>query len=416
MSGFFTLKETESAKVVGRSQTCASCGLYCHAQHPKMEPSGNFQKEILIVTSAPNATDDRTGRYWSGGTGQFLKKTMAEWGFSLQESTLTTGSAQCTPLTEKGAYRTPNSHEIACCRSKLQTIIKQRKPKVIILLGEAALESVIGNEWKNNLGGINKWRGWTIPDQKLKAWVCPTYSPSFVKEADTQFLTAWKADLKQALGMADVPFPDMGTPEKHVKILHDRKEIRNTLQGILDGPFPPDPALAAFDYETTGLKPHAEGHKIISASICAEPDQAYSFMMPYTSKSCMRLWKEIMETSRMGKMAHNMKYEMTFTEKILGYPVKNWAWDSMQAAHILNNREGITSLKFQVYVNFGIEDYGSEVHPYLESGDKNANAFNRIEELISTDAGKQKLLLYGGLDSLYEYWLAIKQMGVMGCV
>ena len=107
---------------------------------------------------------------------------------------------------------------------------------------------------------------------------------------------------------------------------------------------------------------------------------------------------------------------MTFTEKILGYPVKNWAWDSMQAAHILNNREGITSLKFQVYVNFGIEDYGSEVHPYLESGDKNANAFNRIEELISTDAGKQKLLLYGGLDSLYEYWLAIKQMGVMGCV
>ena len=114
MSGFFTLKETESAKVVGRSQTCASCGLYCHAQHPKMEPSGNFQKEILIVTSAPNVTDDRTGQYWSSGTGQFLKKTIAEWGFSLQESILTTGAVLCTPLTEKGAYRTPNSHEIAC--------------------------------------------------------------------------------------------------------------------------------------------------------------------------------------------------------------------------------------------------------------------------------------------------------------
>jgi len=201
----------------------------------------------------------------------------------------------------------------------------------------------------------------------------------------------------------------MGTPEKHVKILHDRKEIRNTLQGILDGPFPPDPALVAFDYETTGLKPHAEGHKIISASICAEPDQAYSFMMPYKSKSCMRLWKEIMQTDCSGKMAHNMKYEMTWTETILGYSVKNWEWDSMQAAHILDNRGGVTGLKFQVYVNFGISDYSSEIKPYLESEKKNANVKNRIEELITTESGKQKLLLYGGLDSLYEYKLAIKQ-------
>jgi len=172
--------------------------------------------------------------------------------------------------------------------------------------------------------------------------------------------------------------------------------------------------LVAFDYETTGLKPHAEGHKIISASICAEPDQAYSFLMPYKSKSCMRLWKEILQTDRFGKMAHNLKFETTWSNVVLDCAVNNWKWDSMQAAHILNNREGITSLKFQVYVNFGIGDYGSEVHPYLESGDKNANAFNKIEELISTDTGKQKLLLYGGLDSLYEYKLAIKQMGVMG--
>jgi len=136
-----------------------------------------------------------------------------------------------------------------------------------------------------------------------------------------------------------------------LRFLHDRKEIRNTLQGILDGPFPPDPALAAFDYETTGLKPHAEGHKIISASICAEPDQAYSFMMPYTSKSCMRLWKEIMETSRMGKMAHNMKFEDTWSNIRLRTEVNGWEWDSMIAAHVLDNRRDITGLKFQMFIH-----------------------------------------------------------------
>ena len=116
-----------------------------------------------------------------------------------------------------------------------------------------------------------------------------------------------------------------------------------------------------------------------------------------------------MKTDQFGKMAHNMKYEMTWTETILGYSVKNWEWDSMQAAHILDNRGGVTGLKFQVYVNFGISDYASEVKPFLESGSKDANALNRIEELIATEGGKQKLLLYGGLDSLYEYKLAIKQ-------
>jgi len=108
-----------------------------------------------------------------------------------------------------------------------------------------------------------------------------------------------------------------------------------------------------------------------------------------------------------------MKFEMTWTEIILGYSIKNWEWDSMQAAHILDNRPGISGLKFQVFTQFGISDYASDVHPYLESGDKDANAKNRIEELIKTETGKQKLLLYGGLDALFTYTLARKQMGEM---
>jgi DNA polymerase I-like protein with 3'-5' exonuclease and polymerase domains len=137
-------------------------------------------------------------------------------------------------------------------------------------------------------------------------------------------------------------------------------------------------------------------------------------MMPHKSKSCMRLWKEIMETDRVKKISHNMKFEATFTEKILGYSVQNWGWDSMLASHILDNREGITGLKFQSYVQFGAQDYSSEISPYLRSGSKNSNNTNRIEELIKTETGKQKLLMYCGLDSLWEFRLAIKQMKEVG--
>ena len=413
--GFFDLKQTSSDKVVGRSQTCASCGLYKNSEHPKMEPSGGFQKEILIIGGAPTVIEDKKGRIWGDAAGVFLKNTLREYGFSLEEHVLSAYAVQCIPLNENGQHRSPNSHEILCCRSKVQTIIKQHKPKVIILLGMAAVESVIGKEWKESLGSLAKWRGWTIPDKNLQAWVCPTYHPADVLQDELQVETAFKADLKKALSMVKVPFPEEMDAEKRVTILNTRQEIRATLEGIMAGHIWPDPSLVAFDYETTGISPYdITKHKIICASICPNEFQSYAFMMPYKSKSCMRLWKESMETDRFGKMAHNLKFEQTWTTTILGYPVKNWKWDSLLASHILDNREGATGLKFQVYTRLGISDYASEIRPFLQSGSKNSNAVNNIEELVKTEVGKQKLLMYCGLDSLYEFRLAVRQMEEVG--
>ena len=267
--GFFDLKQTSSDKVVGRSQTCASCGLYKNSEHPKMEPSGGFQKEVLIIGGAPTVIEDKKGRIWGDAAGVFLKNTLREYGFSLEEHVLSAYAVQCIPLNENGQHRSPNSHEILCCRSKVQTIIKQHKPKVIILLGMAALESVIGKEWKESLGPLAKWRGWTIPDRNLQAWVCPTFHPADVLQDEMQVETAFKADLKKALSMVKVPFPQEMDEEKRVTILNTRQEIRPVLEGILAGPLYPDLPFVSFDYETTGLKPHdTTKHKIICASIC----------------------------------------------------------------------------------------------------------------------------------------------------
>jgi len=81
----------------------------------------------------------------------------------------------------------------------------------------------------------------------------------------------------------------------------------------------------------------------------------------------------------------------------------------MMAAHILDNRPGVTSLKFQTYINFGIIDYESEVSPYLKAVDsKNGNALNRIFE-----ADEKKLMEYCSLDSIYEYRLAMWQIKII---
>jgi hypothetical protein len=122
------------------------------------------------------------------------------------------------------------------------------------------------------------------------------------------------------------------------------------------------------------------------------------------------LLKKVLTHERIWKIAANMKFEEIWSREILKIRVANWLWDSMLAAHNLDNRQEITGLKFQAYVNYGIIDYDSHIKPFLQSKEENnGNAFNRIHEVDLFD-----LLTYCGIDSMLEYRLAFDQMKLMG--
>ncbi|HUM45240.1 MAG TPA: hypothetical protein PKI14_20015, partial [Fervidobacterium sp.] len=80
-----------------------------------------------------------------------------------------------------------------------------------------------------------------------------------------------------------------------------------------------------------------------------------------------------------------------------------------------DNRTEISSLKFQVYVNFGVVDYDSAIEKYLHStDDKNANSTNRVMELVANPIKRKELFTYCGLDSLFGYRLAMRQVKLIG--
>jgi hypothetical protein len=118
----------------------------------------------------------------------------------------------------------------------------------------------------------------------------------------------------------------------------------------------------------------------------------------------------ILAKGKIKKSAHNIAFEDLWSKVILGREVKGWWWCSMNTAHILNNTRGISGLKFQTFVNFGVAGYDDHIAPYLESPPKDgANAFNRIKEYIKK-FGIKPVLTYCALDSLYGYKLTLKQM------
>jgi hypothetical protein len=81
----------------------------------------------------------------------------------------------------------------------------------------------------------------------------------------------------------------------------------------------------------------------------------------------------------------------------------------MIATHILDNRPGIAGLKFQAFVQYGIEDYSSHIESYLKSDSKwGANGKNRVHK-----APQRDLLIYCGMDALLEFNLIMDQMEKM---
>lgn len=398
MDGFFTRKETESVtRPDGKSYSCYSCGLFKECKSPKMKPYGNFKKKILNIGEAPGEVEDQNGKPFQGKTGKLLQKTYQKLGIDLFEDCLNINAVNCRPI-DDGDNRAPVNYEIECCRKSVLQVIDQYKPKVIVLLGNSAVYSLIGHRWKKDFGTISKWRGWTIPDQDFKSWVCPTFHPSYIERSEDDVVRViWEQDLQGAIEKVTTPFYKYVEPEieiiKDLNVLNSIKSKTNVVP----------------DFETTGKKPHAHGHKIVCVGIADSSNHSYVFMIPDSRKERQPLVRLLGDES-IPKFGQNIKFEQAWSNVIFRQEIKGWKWDTMLASHLLDNRPGITGLKFQTYVNFGIVDYSSEVEAYIKADNGNGNSFNKIYELFDKPGGSEKLLKYCGYDTIYEYRLAMKQM------
>lgn len=400
MGGFFTKHEvTTVSKSNGKSYTCVSCGLYQSCTSPRMQPFGNFKKGIMNIGKAPGEIEDANNKPFQGRTGKLLLQTYRKLGIDLFEDCINLNSVNCRP-SEKDENRPPTNFEIDCCRRNVLKAIEKYKPKVIVLLGNSAVYSLIGYRWKKDLGGISKWRGWQIPDQNLRAWLCPTFHLSFIeRDKEDVAQVIWEQDLAEAIGCLNKPFLEYKEPD--IEIIKDL--------GILNSISSKE---IAFDFETNSIKPHREGCKIISCSVADTEDHVYVFMMPETRSELLPLIS-LLKNEKIGKIAANCKFEWAWSQVKLRTEVKGFVWDTMLASHVLDNRQGITSLMFQVYVTFGIMDFKDDTEPYLKAKEDGGNAFNRIEELVSTPEGREMLLRRNALDSIFELRLANKQREII---
>lgn len=398
MAGFFTKKEVESkSRPKGKSYSCVTCKLMHECSTPKMEVVGSFKKKILIITDFPSELDDQRGQLLIGREGRIISKALAEFDIDLFEDCAIIAAVNCFPNEVE-----PSKFQVDCCRKEVVgKVISSLNPKLIIPLGDLAIYSIIGNRWKKDFDNIYKWRGWNIPDQDLKCWVCPTFHMNQVDHIPDMELI-FKKDLEQALQCLEKSFPVFKEPKIHyLKSIDDLYETISCYQEIV------------IDYETTGIKPYDEGHKIVCASIAISENEVYVFMMP-TDPNEQLPFVRILKDKNIKKLGQNIKFEDTWSKIYLNTTIRGWEFDAMLASHVLDNRQSITGLKFQTFVQLGIADYDSEIAPYLKSDDPdNSNAFNKIMECVKNKELRQKLLKYCAYDSINEYRIINIQRNLM---
>jgi uracil-DNA glycosylase len=406
MKPFFDKNKIKSSVDPRNTQSCASCGLYKKCLSPRMPPFGKNKQKVMFLGEAPGELEDKRNKPWQGKVGSLLKRTLRELDFDLFEDGISTNSCNCRPVKNT----TPKPVQINCCRPRVQKAIKEYKPEVIILLGNVPIESVIGNKWRKDLGGVTKWRGWCIPDQDLGAWICPVYHPSFVSRNEEKnglnlAQDIWKRDLYNALKCLDRSFPYYQNLEDQITYIQNDDHLFSTLPQMKNA------ELLSFDYETTGLKPQRKEQKIVSVS-AAIKDHCFVWMNDSPKKR--KLWKSVLK-SGVPKTAHNIQFEEVWSRVKFKTEVKNWKICTMNSSHCLDNRKGITGLKFQTYVNFGIPDYDSHINPYLSSTneDLGSNSINKIQDFIDK-FGTKDLLKYNALDSIFGLMLAEKHIKMIG--
>ena len=412
MRGFFDKAQTQSLHMSERGPlSCVSCGLYANVTSPRIRPYGEFKKKIMVIGEGPGATEDARGAPWQGSAGQYLQETYASLGVNLFEDCISMNAVNCRPTDPKGRNRAPTPHEIDCCRPQVLRAIEKYAPRVIILHGGPAAMSLLSPRSRKDFGGITKWQGWAIPDREIGAWVCPTFHPSYVLrqlEVSPEVEVIWKKDLRQAFSSLNVPVPVFPALDEAVTVATTEDDGDDIVAMLLKDAKP----MLAFDIEGTGLKPYdKESHRILTISFCADLKRAYAIPMPTRPRGLRRL-KRLLEHPQIGKIAANMKFENTWFSVLHDIHVRPWVFDTMQAAHILDNRPGINSLKFQAFVRFGVAGYDDAIAQYIKS--PGANTVNRLPELIKTEAGLRTLLLYNGADSLCTFWLAQVQMRELG--
>ena len=171
-------------------QTVSDCSL-CELHRSRTQTvfgTGHPAAEWLIIGEAPGADEDRLGEPFVGRAGQLLTSMLRAMGLA-REEVFIANILKCRPPNN----RDPQADEVAHCSAYLRQQIELIQPKIILVVGRIAAQSLLNVDTP-----IGKMRGQKFSYQDTDIPVVATYHPAYLLRSPQQKRSAWQ-DLKFAL-------------------------------------------------------------------------------------------------------------------------------------------------------------------------------------------------------------------------
>ena len=149
---------------------------------------GNIHSSIMLVGEAPGMKEDSAGLTFLGEVGDLLKKMLNAINIK-KENIYSTYAINFRPPED----RKPTSKEIKRYSQFLQKHISIIKPKLIILMGSTAMESLTGLNSKISLER-GKWKEVIVQNTTYNVII--TFNPSYLLRAPENKKYSWE-DLKK---------------------------------------------------------------------------------------------------------------------------------------------------------------------------------------------------------------------------
>jgi DNA polymerase len=145
---------------------------------------GNPECELMFIGEGPGGDEDIQGRPFVGKAGQVLRSLIGKMGFK-EDEVYIANIVKCRPP----GNRNPHQDEIETCIPFLKKQVEIIHPKVLILLGNIALQGLLSSQLR-----ITSARGKFMEYQGIK--VMPTFHPSYLLRNPKDKWLTWEDAVK----------------------------------------------------------------------------------------------------------------------------------------------------------------------------------------------------------------------------
>lgn len=315
---------------------------------------------------SPGEQEIKEGIPFVGPSGRILDGLLRDAGI-VREQCYITNVVNWRPEHPFESFYTDDSHRSAYDESvrQLHRTISNVNPNVVVCLGEHALRAVTGNE------GISKWRGSVVSG--ITGHKCiATFHPAAIAR-EWSFRAATLIDFQRVL--VESAFPEIRQQERRLETCRQRDSVLEAIKQCGEAEY------VTFDIET-------EANQITAIALSPSNRPDWAVCIPFWFGGSGSLWSQedevaiwealrtLLTDSRIGKIGHNVSFDIEFIERSLGWRVGPIAFDTMLGMHCLYP-ELPKALSFAVSIYTDHPYYKADLHS------KDAETFFRYN---ATDA------------------------------